>query len=156
MEQSIEWADLREVDFRVVREDYCRYQLDDGTLMRVKMCTLKIAETAGRGPGGYPGFAFHVNNMLTSLVPDRLKSAPARQAAEVNVEDAEEIGFTVQEEAWQEYELVDGFVVRIKPVVTKIFKHRGHNAFGEPIYSIPAIQHIQDADRARPGRPPAG
>ena len=31
MEQSIEWADLREVDFRVVREDYCRYQLDDGT-----------------------------------------------------------------------------------------------------------------------------
>ena len=87
---------MREVDFRAVREDYCRYRLDDGALTRAKVCTLKTAEAAGRGPGGCPGFAFHVNNMLTSLVPDRLKSAPARQAAEVSAGDAEGIGFMAQ------------------------------------------------------------
>lgn len=156
MTQGAGRVDLSEVDFRVIREDYCRYQLEDGTLMRVKMCTLKIAETTARGPGGYPGFTFYVNNMLTSLVPDRLKASPTPQVAEVNAESAEEIGFTVQEEAWQEYELVDGFLVRIKPVVTKIFKYSGYNAFGEPIYSIPTIQHIQDVKRVIPGQLPTG
>ena len=29
----------------------------------------------------------------------------------------------VQEEAWQEYELADGFVARTKPAVVKTVKH---------------------------------
>ena len=40
----------KEVDFSMVREDYCRYQLEDGTLVKVKMCVLKIAE---RRPGAW-------------------------------------------------------------------------------------------------------
>lgn len=133
----------REVDFRVVHEDYCRYQLEDGALRRVKMCMLKIVETENRGLGGYPEFAFQVRNILTALVPDRLKSTPSPQDI-VDKRDAEEMGFTVREDAWQEYELVDGFLVRVKPIVIKIFKYKGHNAFGEPVYSVPIIQHIQD------------
>lgn len=143
----------KEVDFRVSREDYCRCQLEDGTLLKVKMCVLKIGESASRGPGGYPKFAFHINNVVTTLVPDRLKSTPSLHAVDLNTDQAEEIGFTVEENAWQEYELVDGFLVRIKPVVTKIFKYDAHNGFGEPVYNVPNIQHIQDAVRVSAERP---
>lgn len=146
MAQTAGHMDLREVDFRVIREDYCRYRLDDGTLLKIKMCMLKIAESVTRGPSGYPRFAFHVNNMLTSMVPDHLKAA-LPQNDDVNATHAAEINFTVQDGEWQEYELVDGFLVRIKPIVTKIFKHDGYNGFGEPIYSVPYIQYIQDAGR---------
>ena len=50
--------------------------------------------------------------------------------------------------ACQEYKTVDGFLVRIKPAVTKILKHGKHNAFGGPIYGTDRIQAIQDVCRA--------
>lgn len=154
MEQNTRAVAEKEVDFKVTREDYCRYQLEDGTLLKVKMCVLKIGESLSRGPGGYPKFGFQINNVVTTLVPDRLRSAPSTRVVDLNTEPAKEIGFTVQENEWQEYELVDGFLVRIKPVVTKIFKYDAHNGFGEPIYSVPNIQHIQDVIRVGPERPP--
>ena len=144
----------QEVDFRVAREDYCRYQLVDGTLLKVKVCMLKIAESTGRGPGGYPSFAFHFNNVVTTLVPDRLKSDPSSGAVELDMQLAKEIAFEEQDNPWQEYELLDGFLVRVKPVVTKIFKHDAYNAFGEPIYVVPNIQLIHDVVRAGPERAP--
>ena len=61
----------------MVREDYCRYQLEDGTLVKVKMCVLKIAESADRGPGGYPRFAFHLNNVVTTMF--LIASGPTRR-----------------------------------------------------------------------------
>lgn len=154
MAEYRESTDHREVDFRVIREDYCRYQLVDGTLLRVKICVLKIRESLERGPGGYPEFSFKVSNVLTCLVPDRLKSAPSSQVADNDV--VEEMEFKVQDDEWQEYELLNGFLLRIKPVVTKIFKHKGYNAFGEPIYSVPLIQHIQDVGYVGTKGLPAG
>lgn len=56
--------------------------------------------------------------------------------------------FKLQGGACQEYKTVDGFLVRIKPAVTKILKHGKHNAFGGPIYGTDRIQAIQDVCRA--------
>ncbi len=135
-----------EIDFEVVKEDFTRYQVVDGTLLKIKICVLKILESSDRGLGGYPMFGFVTSNMLNATVPARLRSSPTEPAATKG--GVEEIEFKLQEDVWQEYKTVDGFLVRIKPVVTKIFKHGKHNAFGEPIYGTDRIQAIQDVHRA--------
>lgn len=134
-----------EIDFEVINEDFTRYQVVDGTLLKIKICVLKILESADRGLGGYPVFGFVTSNMLNATVPARLR-APHGDSATTE-DSVEEIEFKLQEDVWQEYKTVDGFIVRIKPVVTKIFKHSAHNAFGEPIYGVDRIQMIQDANR---------
>ena len=137
---------LNEVDFEVVAEDFTRYRLTDGTLLKIKMCVLKILESAARGTGGYPEFGLCTSNVLSALVPESLKAQPT---APPGVEDrVEEIGFSVQNETWQEYKTDDGFLVRVKPIVTKVFKHNKYNVLKEPVYSVPNIQMIQDVLRA--------
>ena len=160
---------LNEVDFEVVEEDFTRYRLTDGTLLKIKICVLKILESVARGTGGYPAFGLCTSNVLNTLVPEHLKAQPstlelaltdkygpavlerlkAQPAVPPSVEGrVEEIGFFLQKETWQEYKTDDGFLVRVRPIVTKVFKHDKYNVLKEPVYSVPNIQLIQDALRA--------
>lgn len=49
--------------------------------------------------------------------------------------DATEIGFRGSGEYWNEYLLDDGTVVRLKPIVTQVFRLDGmHDDDGQPLY----------------------
>lgn len=139
--KSLALAFENEIDFKVVKEDFTRYQLEDGTLLKIKLCVHKILESEDRGTGGYPAFVLLTTNIFTALVPERLR---ARPHGPVGVDNPVEISFKVEEETWQEYKTLDGFLVRARPVVTKIFKHDQHNSFHEPVYSAQNVQMIQD------------
>lgn len=143
--QPIKEVPLNEIDFEVVKEDFTRYQLVDGTLLKIKICVIKILESIDRGIGDYPTFALCTSNVLNALVPERLKAQPSTPPS--TEDKVDEINFATTEEAWQEYKTVDGFLVRVRPVVTKVFKHGKYNVLGEPVYSTPNIQLIQDARR---------
>lgn len=51
--------------------------------------------------------------------------------------EAEVIDANQSTERWSEYLLDDGTILRVKPVVTNIYRVEGaHNAQGDPVYSV--------------------
>lgn len=51
--------------------------------------------------------------------------------------DAEEIEFKTRQEDWSEYQLMDGTVIRMKPVVSEIFKiPNEYDTEGNPVYIV--------------------
>ena len=51
--------------------------------------------------------------------------------------DATEVEFKTRGEDWNEYQLMDGTVIKMKLVVSEIFRIEGmHDAEGNPVYYI--------------------
>jgi hypothetical protein len=49
-------------------------------------------------------------------------------------DELEELDFEIVREPWNKYKLSDGTILRSKTVVTKIYKTKKFNKYGEPIY----------------------
>jgi len=131
----------KEVDFEVRKEDWSRYLTDDGTELRIKIVVRKIIEIIQPSPTGYPDFGFESMNIVSAIVPDKLKREPSKKQWDPKVDKGEEIGFKELITSEQEYLTTDGFVIKVKPVLTKVWKYDSFNMFGEPIYHV-NIQQI--------------
>lgn len=139
-------AELIESDFIVLKEDYSRYHLHDGTVLKVKIAVKKILRTPIMTAQGYPGnLGMDAVNIVSALVQAANKRPPTKEPWDAARDVGTEIKFEPLEEKWQEYMTTDGFKVLVKPVVVKVFKYDKYNSFGEPIYSatIQAITNIE-------------
>lgn len=143
---STEAPPMKEVDFSVIKEDWSRYLVNDGTILKVRVVVRKILRSVEVSPLGYPNFGIESMNAVTAIVSDTLRRPPSREPLNPKVDQAEEIEFIPQEEKWQEYHTIDGFKVFVKPVVTKVFRYNKYNAFGEPIYNV-NVQAIVNAGK---------
>lgn len=141
---------MREIDFRVAKEEYTRYLLEDRTLLKVKTPVAKMLESDEVDSTGYPIIAVSTVNIVCAIVPEHLKKQPAVTRIDPSVDRPAEIDFSTPEEVWQEYHTKDGFRVLLRPVVTKVHKYEKYNEFGEPIYSVGNIQQIIDIKRIKP------
>jgi hypothetical protein len=135
-----------EVDFSVAKEDWSRYQVGDGTLIRVRIVVRKITRSIELGPQGYPDFQLESMNAVSGIVPDHLKRAPSTEPWDPKRDLGEEMKFEPLEERWQEYHTTDGFKVLVKPVVMKVWRYLKYNPFGEPIYNL-NIQSLVNVER---------
>lgn len=138
----------RDVDFEVIREDWTRYRLTtDKTLLRLRITLAKIIQT-GVGETGIPDFGVATQNCLSAMVPQEL----LKKEGEVPVfegpirpEDVKE-GLEMDYELegtpkWQEYKMVEGWVLLLKPEVgrvvrTKCYARMGRTGLLEPIYWV--------------------
>jgi len=137
-----------EMDFSVIDEDYSRYQLGDGTLLKVKVVVKKIFRSPQTTPQGYPtGVGFDSENAVAAIVPQRLKREPSRERLDPTRDVGEEVKFAPEEERWQSYMARDGFKILVKPIVTKVIKYPKYNDYGEPIYSA-SIQTIINIEKS--------
>lgn len=134
----------REVDFIVLKEDWSRYLLNDGTELRVRIVVRKILE-AGMSEFGYPNFGLESMNAISAMCPDKLKRPPST-SFDPKTDPKTEIKFTVNEERWQEYQTTTGYKVLVKPVLVKVFKYEKYNNLGEPVYYA-TVQSIVNAER---------
>ena len=127
----------KEVDFEVLEEPWARYKLKDGTTIRLRIPVVKIFESLKKGPLGYPNFRIASQSLVSALVPETLKGEPS-DTKEVKPEDYIEESKIIQrlEETWQRYKTEDGWIIKVKPFVRKIFKSNKYNNEGEPIYSV--------------------
>ncbi|GBC74834.1 hypothetical protein HRbin06_00141 [archaeon HR06] len=51
--------------------------------------------------------------------------------------DAIELPFESSKEEWNEYKVSDGTIIKVKTIVTKIYRLKDkYNEFGEPIYHV--------------------
>ncbi len=146
-----------EMDFVVVSEDYSRYLLQDGTIIKAKAVVRKILRFGEITPQGYPAqLGLDSVNVATAIVPPHLKSAPSKEPWNPTRDVGEEMKFDALEEKWQEYVTNDGYKILVKPVVTKVIKYKKFNDFGEPIYStvIQAITNIERFTSTATRKPP--
>jgi len=135
-----------EMDFTVMEEDYSRYLVQDGTILKVKIVVKKIFRSPILTAQGYPAeIGIDSTNAVAAIVPPHLKKEPSKEPWNPARDIGHEMKFEPQEEKWQVYMTTDGFKVLVKPVVTKVIKYDKYNVFGEPIYSanIQAIVNIE-------------
>lgn len=138
-----------ETDFTIIKEDWNRFLVEDGTVMRVRIIVSKILHTVDKDPMGYPNFTIASNNLVTALVPPRLIKEPSKEPWNPKKDVGQEMKFEVIQENTQEYHTTNGFKVLVKPFVSKIFRYLKYNNFGEPIYNVPSIQPILNIEKLK-------
>jgi hypothetical protein len=138
---------MEEVDFVVLSEDYSRFLVHDGTIIKAKMVVRKIFFASQKSPEGYPvAVSLDSMNAIAAIVPQTNKRAPSMEQFDPTRERGEEQKFEEQETKTQEYMTTTGFRITVKPIVTKVFKYKKYNNFGEPIYNV-ALQAITNIDK---------
>jgi spore maturation protein CgeB len=144
--QGMPSTSMIECDFTVISEDYSKYLLQDGTILKVKIVVKKIFRSADVTPEGFPaGLSFDSVNAVAAIVPPAMKGPPSKELWDPRKDVGKEIKFDPLEEKWQEYVTNDGFKIMVKPVVVKVLKYDKRNIYGEPIYAatIQAITNVE-------------
>jgi hypothetical protein len=145
--QGMDRASMIECDFTVVSEDYSRYLLQDGTILKVKIVVKKIFRSAEVTPEGLPvALSFDSVNAVAAIVPPAMKGPPSKELWDPRKDVGKEIKFDVMEEKWQEYVTSDGFKIMVKPIVVKVLKYDKRNIYGEPIYAA-TVQSITNVEK---------
>lgn len=140
-------VESQEVDFVVLSEDYSRYLVSDGTIIKAKVVVRKIFFNPQKTPEGYPaGVGVDTMNAIAAIVPAAQRRKPSTEQFNPQVDKGTEIKFEEQEVKTQEYMTTNGFRITIRPVVTKIFKYQKVNNYGEPIYNL-VIQSITNIEK---------
>lgn len=140
-------VELKEVDFSVIKEDYSRFVLSDGTTIKAKILLRKIFASPISTPEGYPTeTAFDAANVVVAMVPKNLKRQPSQEGINPQIDKGEEFKFIEQTVNLQEYITDNGFRIFIRPVPTKVFRYNKYNLFGEPIYNV-ILQQITNIEK---------
>lgn len=116
------------LDFVVVREDWCRYDLSDDSILKVKVVLTKVYKNQGQ-----PMCEIHpIHVILTNEKgdPDPIKYSTEDLKASIN----KDIKFTTVIEDCNEYVVDDGTTIKIRPLVSKIAKTSKFDSKGFPRY----------------------
>ncbi len=136
-------------DFVILKEDWSRYRIDDGSIMKVRVAVIDIYRSIQTSNTGYPELQYISQNLVSVIVPEKLRGIPSIQPVDTQNDIPEELRFEELEIKDQEYITPDGFKIIIKPVLQKIFEYNKFNGTGEPVYqatmhSIPNIEKIRN------------
>jgi len=133
---------VKELEFKVLRENWFMYKLKDGTILRIKHVPIKIFETDQINPEtGKKILAFEGRNIALVKSPENLKGKPTLplmppvEALKLDKEIVE-IEETIHE-PWNVYELENGEKIKLKIVVKNIYRIKGkYDEEGNPYYVV--------------------
>jgi hypothetical protein len=136
-------------DFAVLKEDWSRYRINDGSIMKIRVSVTDIYRSVQTSNTGYPELQYFSQNLVSTIVSERSRGIPSIQPVDMQNDIPEELQFEELEIKEQEYITPDGFKIKVKPVLQKVFKYNKFNGAGEPIYqasvhSIPNIEKIKN------------
>ena len=128
-----------ELDFDVVREPWNKYELSDGSILKVKYVLLKVRKTIE--PDGRTNYEVKGQNIIVvSNIPDHLRGRPSEESYSPRELEAsiveEDMRYNTLSEEWNEYVAEDGARIRIKMTVVKVSRTNRMNREGEPIYLV--------------------
>ena len=146
-------------DFSVLKEDWSRFLVNDGTQLKIRIVIVDMFRSVQLSPTGYPNMTVSSENVVSAIVPDRLKRVPSQEPFNPQTDIAEELGFEQMEIKQQEYLTPDGFKVVVTPVLQKVFRYSKYNQYGEPAYSVniqplPNIEKVGSAPSGNVATPP--
>jgi flagellar basal body rod protein FlgF len=122
-----------ELDFEVVEEGWNEYNLSDGSTLRIRPIVVKIFDTKQKDSEENPVVGIASTNIVTAKVPSELKD---REVINESNDSKEYLEFEAMKEIWNRYRVEDDFMLRVKLVVSQVFRTTERNQFGEPVYRV--------------------
>lgn len=147
----------KDLDFKVLKEDWNIYESSDGGIIKVRFVLLRIIKTSEYGPNGKPLYGFASQNVIVSKSPINLMGRPTTPPPtqeQLASQEMTEVDFTSKIENWNEYLVEDGTRIRIKLVVTKIRRTKIFDPMGYPVYNVIASTVTSVTAPAALKRPP--
>ena len=122
------------VDFKVKKEDWNAYKLEDGVSLKFKVVLIKVIKPKEERQG--VPLAFATTNVLAVFSPKELRGTPSGPTEGDYEIEKYDVSFETLREDWNEYELEDGRILKIKPAISIINKTKHFDRAGEPIYLV--------------------
>jgi len=149
-------TEIKDIDFRVVNEDWSYFKLKDGTILKVRSNIVKIVKVGVEPSTGYPKYDIEFRNAVAAKVPKELMKEPSGKPVAIEPRDIKHEEFDmefnapedikIKRENWQKYELEDGYDLYVKPHVLKVIRTKKYNKYGEPIYIV-NVQLLMNAKK---------
>jgi len=133
---------VRELEFKILKEDWFVYKLVDGTILKIKPVLIKVLETDQINPDtGKKIYEFEGTNIVFVKSPENLKGVPTLplppppEALKLEKEEVD-IEETIQE-PWNLYELENGEKIKQKLIVASIYRIKNkYSRDGNPYYVV--------------------
>lgn len=141
---------VRELTFKIIREEWWKLHLEDGSIIRVKPVLVRCLESDQQDPiTGKTILGFESQNVLAVSSPDKLKGTPSPSLPDpptaLRSADKEEVKVVKVEEplgepysGWNLYEIVEtGERVKAKLVPVAVYRIKGYfDRYGNPYYVV--------------------
>jgi len=124
----------KRLDFKVIREDWSEYKVEDGSLVKVKNSISEIIET-GRKKGNKKELLFGTNYVFfKEETPDDVGTPSENQT--ITDEDIDrELKFEIINEPINIYDVPDKFIILQKNTLEKLVRTKKFNLEGKRIYN---------------------
>ena len=141
---------VKELTFKVIREEWWRLHLEDGSIIRIKPVLIRCVESDQKDPiTGKNILGFESQNVLAVNSPDKLKGPPSPSLPDpptaLKSANKEEVRIVKIEEpsgehypGWNLYEIVEtGEQVKAKLVPVTVYRIKGYfDRYGNPYYVV--------------------
>ena len=134
------------LDFEVLREDWGFYEIEDGSLLRVKLVLVNVFKKGERE------YTFSWNNVIGVVSPPQLRGPPDTTKYKPDellrsiVE--EDLDFKILKEGLSEYLLEDNTRLIFRPILVEVSRTNKYDSGGMPIY----LTNVQPVIKAKPKR----
>ncbi|MHB8118595.1 MAG: hypothetical protein ACYDHX_07720 [Methanothrix sp.] len=124
------------VSFKVEKEEWNEYLLEDKTLMRIKTIPLKVIKVSGNE------LTLNETTIIVSFSPPNLKGGASLTIGKPAISDLLksvkkfDLKFETKKEDWNEYTTDTKIKIYVKSILVSISRTDKYDAFGEPIYLI--------------------
>lgn len=133
---------VKELDFKVIKEEWLTIKLKDGSIIKFKPVLMKVFETDRKDPAtDEPIISCDGHNVVTVRSPEDLRRNPSEyipspdEALKMPKEEVEVIETT--DPGWNVYELETGKRIRSKPVITNVYRIKDvFDRYGNPYYIV--------------------
>lgn len=133
---------MKELDFRVIKEEWLTIKLEDGSIVKFKPVLVKVFETDAKDPTtGELILSLEGHNIVTVRSPENIQGKPSEYippVPEALKMPKEEVGIVETiDPSWNIYELESGKRIKTKAVVTSIYKIKNiFDKHGNPYYIV--------------------
>ncbi|TVP39000.1 hypothetical protein [Candidatus Nitrosocosmicus arcticus] len=118
------------LDFTVSREDWCRYDLSDDSILKIKLIAAKIRKKNA-------DYSIDIQNIIVVLSNERGQpDSKAYTPPELQQSITQDVRYTTISQDWNEYVVDDGANIKVQPMVTKVSKTSKFDLHGDPIYLV--------------------
>jgi hypothetical protein len=118
------------LDFTVSREDWCRYNLSDDSILKIKLIATKIRKKNN-------DYNIDIQNVIVVLSNER-GQADSKSYASLELQQSitHDVNYTTITQDWNEYIVDDGTIIKVQPMVTKVSKTSKFDLNGDPVYLV--------------------
>lgn len=132
---------IRELDFKVEKEEWLVIKLRDGSTIKFKTVLLKVFETDIKNPMGEPLYSLEGHNVVSVRSPESLRGKPSErlpdplEALKMPKEEIEIV--EIIDPSWNSYVLENGKRIKTKTIITNIYRIKDiFDKYGNPYYVI--------------------